>query len=95
MWDSWTKAGLNEQQLVQFVHMLKVRLPRARVKGGLASDICPARACLSFVLSLRRPSGACEIAEARFILCITSDTTRALAWIGPGGQDGSLLSGMR
>eukprot|EP00001_Collodictyon_triciliatum_P016922 03169_4 len=23
MWDSWSKAGLNEQQLVQFVHRLK------------------------------------------------------------------------
>lgn len=25
MWDSWSKAGLNEQQLVQFVHRLKAR----------------------------------------------------------------------
>jgi len=25
MWDSWSKAGLNEQQLVQFVHRLKAK----------------------------------------------------------------------
>lgn len=30
MWEAWTKAGLNEQQLVQFVHRLKVGRPRAR-----------------------------------------------------------------
>jgi len=25
LWDTWTKAGLNEQQLVQFVHRLKAK----------------------------------------------------------------------
>lgn len=30
MWDSWQKAGLNEQQLVQFVHRLKAK----RLGGG-------------------------------------------------------------
>jgi len=37
MWESWTKAGLNEQQLVQFVHRLKSAHGK-RVTGKSGAD---------------------------------------------------------
>jgi len=39
MWDSWTKAGLNEQQLVQFVHRLKSAHGK-RVTGKEPMGVC-------------------------------------------------------
>uniref|UniRef100_A0A7S4P0S7 Uncharacterized protein n=1 Tax=Guillardia theta TaxID=55529 RepID=A0A7S4P0S7_GUITH len=34
LWDSWSKAGLNEQQLVQFVHRLKTKRMGGKEVGG-------------------------------------------------------------
>ena len=34
LWDSWSKAGLNEQQLVQFVHRLKTKRMGGKEIGG-------------------------------------------------------------